>query len=202
MKKLQLDFNLQPTRTPWLGLLLCVLGVIAVLWVMTQIDVAKEQKNQLELQEDSIALRIKQRDSKIKAELNASPVSAKVEKIRRDQLLSHAPAFDLLERVWEKEIAFSRLEIATVERDIKMDLEAKSLNDVLLLVDRFEAAPETKHVTLARNSLKIGDPQRPAVAAIEVLWLADPAVPTNNASAANTASRPSVHSASAASGVH
>ncbi|WP_297575164.1 hypothetical protein [uncultured Deefgea sp.] len=199
MKKLQLDFHLRPAQTPWLGLLLCVLGVIAVLWVMTQIDVTKEQKNQLELQEDNIALRIKQRDSKVKAELNASPISAKVEKIRRDQLLSNAPAFDLLERVWEQNIAFSRLEIATVERDIKMDLEAKSLNDVLLLVDRFEAAPATKHVTLARNSLKIGDPNRPAVAAIEVLWLADPAVPSNTSS---TASRPSVHSASAASGVH
>ena len=63
MKKLQLDFHARPAQTPWLGLLLCVLGVIAVLWVMTQIDVAKEQKNQLELQEDNIALRIKDRKS-------------------------------------------------------------------------------------------------------------------------------------------
>nr|WP_314899633.1 hypothetical protein [uncultured Deefgea sp.] len=170
MKTLQLDFNKQSAVTPWLGLALTVLGIIAVLWVMTQIDVAKEQKNQIELREDEISLRLKQRETKATVERNASPVSAKVEKIRRDQMLSNDIAFELLERVWEQQIAFTRLEIATVERDIKMDLEAKTLNDVLLLVDRLQSQDEVKQVSLARNSVKIGDPQLPAVAAMEVFW--------------------------------
>ncbi|MGL6041523.1 MAG: hypothetical protein ACRC01_10025 [Deefgea sp.] len=170
MKTLQLDFNKQNSVVPWIGLALTVLGIVAVLWVMTQIDVAKEQKNQLELREDEISLRIKQRETKATVERNASPVSTKVEKIRRDQMLSNDIAFELLERVWEQQIAFTRLEIATVERDIKMDLEAKTLNDVLLLVDRLQSQDEVKQVSLARNSVKIGDPQLPAVAAMEIFW--------------------------------
>ena len=136
MKALELDFKQTPSTIPWLGLLLTVLGIVAVLWVMTQKDVATEQRNQLELHEDEVALRIKQREAKMAAERNASPVSGKVEKIRRDQLLSNEAALALLESVWQKEVAFTRIEIATVERNVKIDLEAKTLNDVLLLVDR------------------------------------------------------------------
>lgn len=171
MKILQLDFNRKASVIPWLGLLLTALGVITVLWVMAQIDLAKEHKNQIELREDEIALRLKQRESKVAAELNASPVSAKVEKIRRDQMLNNDIAFNILEQAWGQKIAFTRLEIATVERDIKIDLEAKALNDVLLLVDRLQAQSQVKQVSLARNSIKIGDPQLPAVAAMEVFWL-------------------------------
>lgn len=170
MKTLQLDFNKKNSVIPWIGLALTILGVVAVLWVMTQIDVAKEQKNQLELREDEISLRLKQRETKATVERNASPVSTKLEKIRRDQMLSNELAFELLERVWEQQIAFTRLEIATVERDIKMDLEAKTLNDVLLLVDRLQSQHEIKQVSLARNSVKIGDPHLPAVAAMEIFW--------------------------------
>lgn len=187
MKTLQLDFNHKPSVTPWLGLLLTALGIVAVLWVMTHMDMAKEQKNQLELHEDEITLRLKQRENKVTAERNASPVSAKVEKIRRDQMLSNDIAFDILERVWEQQIAFTRLEIATVERDIKMDLEAKTLNDVLLLVDRLQDQPEVKQVALARNSIKIGDPHLPAVAAMEIFWHAP-----NGSKASSVASIPAV----------
>lgn len=197
MKTLQLDFNKQNSVVPWLGLALTVLGIVAVLWVMTQIDVAKEQKNQLELREDEISLRIKQREAKAAVERNASPVSTKVEKIRRDQMLSNDMAFELLERVWEQQIAFTRLEIATVERDIKMDLEAKTLNDVLLLVDRLESQDEVKQVSLARNSIKIGDPHLPAVAAMEIYWRA-PASATANQAATSKASEPAVASAASA----
>jgi hypothetical protein len=192
MKTLQLDFNKQTSVIPWLGLLLTALGIVAVLWVMTQMDVAKEQKNQLELREDEITLRIKQRESKATAERNASPVSAKVEKIRRDQMLSNDVAFDILERVWEQQIAFTRLEVATVERDIKIDLEAKTLNDVLLLVDRLQSQAEVKQISLARNSIKIGDPQLPAVAAMEIFWHAP-----NGSKASAVASLPAAATASA-----
>lgn len=187
MKTLQLDFNKQNSVVPWIGLVLTVLGIVAVLWVMTQIDVAKEQKNQLELREDEISLRIKQRETKATVERNASPVSTKVEKIRRDQMLSNDIAFELLERVWEQQIAFTRLQIATVERDIKMDLEAKTLNDVLLLVDRLQSQDEVKQVSLARNSVKIGDPQLPAVAAMEIFWYAPASAVANKAMVASEA---------------
>jgi hypothetical protein len=199
MKALQLDFNRQNSVIPWLGLALTVIGIVAVLWVMTQLDVAKEQKNQIELREDEISLRLKQREIKATVERNASPVSSKVEKIRRDQMLSNDIAFDLLERVWEQPIAFTRLEIATVERDIKMDLEAKTLNDVLLLVDRLESQDEVKQVSLARNSVKIGDPHLPAVAAMEIYWRA-PASATANQAMKSKANEPEV-SASVASAV-
>ncbi|MBM5572286.1 MULTISPECIES: hypothetical protein [Deefgea] len=179
MKILHLDFNQQNSVVPWIGLALTVLGIVAVLWVMTQIDVAKEQKNQLELREDEISLRLKQREAKATVERNASPVSTKVEKIRRDQMLTNETAFQILEQVWEQQIAFTRLEIATVERDIKIDLEAKTLNDVLLLVDRLEALDEVKQVSLARNSVKIGDPHLPAVAAMEIFWHPTASAPTN-----------------------
>jgi len=179
MKTLHLDFNKQNSVVPWIGLALTVLGIVAVLWVMTQIDVAKEQKNQIELREDEISLRLKQREAKATVERNASPVSTKVEKIRRDQMLTNETAFQILEQVWEQQIAFTRLEIATVERDIKIDLEAKTLNDVLLLVDRLESLDEVKQVSLARNSVKIGDPHLPAVAAMEIFWQPTASAPAN-----------------------
>lgn len=202
MKTLHLDFNKQHSVIPWLGLALTVLGVVAVLWVMTQLDVAKEQKNQLELREDEISLRLKQREAKATVERNASPVSNKVEKVRREQLLNNEVAFQVLEQVWEQQIAFTRLDIATVERDIKMDLEAKTLNDVLLLVDRLEALDEVKQVSLARNSVKIGDPHLPAVAAMEIFWRANASAPVAKTAISQedsvNASEPQVAKASAA----
>ena len=198
MKTLQLDFNKQNTVVPWLGLALTVLGIVAVLWVMTQLDIAKEQKNQLELREDEMSLRLKQRETKAAVERNASPVSTKVEKTRRDQMLSNDIAFELLERVWEQQIAFTRLEIATVERDIKMDLEAKTLNDVLLLVDRLEAQDEVKQVSLARNSVKIGDPHLPAVAAMEIYWRTPASAPTSQSMTSKTSDSAAVASPASA----
>ncbi|QLI82567.1 hypothetical protein HZU75_14095 [Chitinibacter fontanus] len=170
MKTLQLDFNRRPSVVPWIGLLLTVLGIVAVLWVMTQLDVAKENKAQIEIREDEIALRIKQLEAKRLAAQKASPVSDKVAKVARAQTFSAEAGLAVLEEVWRPEIAFTHMEVANLERDIKLELEAKSLNDVLLLVDRLTQHPSVKQVSLARNSTKVGDPFKPAVAAIEIYW--------------------------------
>jgi hypothetical protein len=173
MKTLQLDFNRNPSVVPWLGLLLTVLGIVAVLWVMTQLDVAKENKAQIEIREDEVALRIKQLESKRLAAQQASPVSEKVGKIVLSQTFSPEAGIAVLEEVWLPEIALTRLEVANLERDIKLELEAKTLNDVLLFVDRLNQHPAVKQVSLARNSSKVGDPFKPAVASIEIFWRDD-----------------------------
>jgi hypothetical protein len=170
MKTLQLDFNRRPSVVPWLGLLLTVLGVVAVLWVMTQLDIAKENKAQIEIRENEIALRAKQLETKRIAAQKASPVSEKVGRVVRSQMFSADTGIAILEEVWRPEIALTHMEIANIERDIKLELEAKTLNDVLLLVDRLTQHPSVKQVSLARNSTKIGDPYKPAVAAVEFYW--------------------------------
>ncbi|WP_410497819.1 hypothetical protein [Chitinibacter sp. S2-10] len=170
MKTMQLDFNRRPSVTPWLGLLLTVIGAVAVLWVMTQMDVAKENASQIEIREDQLALKLRQLEAQKLAEQQASPVSEKVSKIVQAQTFSTEPGLAILEEVWQAEIALLRMEIMNQERDIKLELEAKTLNDVLLLVDRLTAHPAVKQVSLARNSIKLGDPFRPAVASIEIYW--------------------------------
>ncbi|WP_028449253.1 hypothetical protein [Chitinibacter tainanensis] len=170
MKRLQLDFHRNPSVVPWLGLLLTVIGIVAVLWVMTQLDVAKENRNQLEIREDEVALRLRQQEARRLAEQKASPVSGKVAKVTQAQLVQNEIGMGILEEVWRPEIAFTRIDIATVEQDIKLELEAKTLNDVLLLVDRLNAHPAVRNVSLARNAIKSGDPFKPAVASIEFFW--------------------------------
>ncbi|QLG88197.1 hypothetical protein HQ393_08010 [Chitinibacter bivalviorum] len=170
MKTLQLDFNRRPSVVPWLGLILTVLGVVAVLWVMTQMDVAKENKAQIEIREDDVALRLKQLEAKRLAAQKASPVSDKVAKVTRAQTNNIETGLLILEDAWRPEIAITRMEIANSERDIKLEIEAKTLNDVLLLVDRLNQDPAVKQVSLARNAIKVGDPFRPAVASLEIFW--------------------------------
>ncbi|WP_373974930.1 hypothetical protein NT239_15050 [Chitinibacter sp. SCUT-21] len=173
MKALQLDFNRRPSVVPWIGLLLTVLGIVAVLWVMTQLDVAKENKAQIEIREDEIALRLKQQEAKRLAAQKASPVSDKVAKVAKAQTFSAETGIALLEEVWRPEIALTRMDVVNLDRDIKLEIEAKTLNDVLLLVDRLTQHPQVKQVSLARNSTKVGDPYKPAVAAIEIFWKDD-----------------------------
>ncbi len=48
MSPLHLDFHRVHKPTPWLGLGLVVLGVVALLWVMTQQDIIAQYREQVE----------------------------------------------------------------------------------------------------------------------------------------------------------
>lgn len=197
MKPLYLDFHRPRYVIPWLGLLLIAAGVIALLSVMTQLDVIAQQRVQLQQDEDDLAIRIRRGQAQEQNQQASSPAMTKQTELRTAQLYSPLPLLHDLGTHWASDVAFTRLDLDTTGQNVKLDLETRNLNQLLLFIDRLEADPAIDLVTLARSGAKPNDPFKPTVAAIEIGWrkaseFANVHNPFANASAASAASVASV----------
>lgn len=170
MKPLYLDFHRPRHVVPWLGLALIASGVIALLGVMTQLDVIAQQRVQLQQDEDDLAIRIRRSQAQEQSQQASSPITGKQIELRTAQLFSPLPLLEDLSAHWASDVAFTRLDLDTTARNAKLDLEARDLNQLLLFIDRLESDPAIDLVTLARSGAKPNDPYKPTVAAIEINW--------------------------------
>ncbi|MDR3427091.1 MULTISPECIES: hypothetical protein [Silvimonas] len=170
MQPVQLDFHRKPSNTPWLGLALTTIGVVVLLWAMTQQDIAKQRRDQIAEREDQVAWLKKKQEQAQQAARKETPANDKIATIRRNQLISPLFALNLLEKTWQPNLAYTKLEINTSDRDVKLELESRTLNDSLLLVDTLTRNPAVSKVTLAHQGTKITDPFKPTQSALEVLW--------------------------------
>ncbi|MBE9610400.1 hypothetical protein [Chitinilyticum piscinae] len=197
MKPLYLDFHRSRQVVPWLGLLLIAAGVVALLSVMTQLDVVAQQRIQLQQDEDNIALQLRRTQTQQQNQQASSPQNMKQVELRTAQLYSPRPLLDDLGAHWASDVAFLRLDLDSTARNAKLELEARDLNQLLLFIDRLEATPGIDLVTLARSGAKPNDPFRPVQASLEVNWRkASEFANTHNpfASAASAASKASAAS--------
>ncbi|GAB7128694.1 hypothetical protein JCM19000A_32020 [Silvimonas sp. JCM 19000] len=170
MKPVQLDFQRKPSSTPWLGLLLVAVGVTVILWALAQQDIARQRQQQVADREDAVAwLKQKQDQAQIAAR-KETPMNDKVAAIRRGQLLSPMPALALLEEYWSKDIGLTKLEVVTADHDIKLELESRTLEDTLSLVDNLTSDPRVGKVTFAHQGLKVVDPFKPTQSQLEFTW--------------------------------
>ncbi|UXY16811.1 hypothetical protein N8I74_07270 [Chitiniphilus purpureus] len=170
MKALQLDFQKAPRTTPWLGLLLTALGVLALVWVIAEQDAARYRAEELSTREEQYALRKRNLEAAQLAAQKQQPANEKVAAILRAQRSQMLPALSVLEQTWQPDVAYTRIDVSVPDRSIKMELEARTLDAVLTLVDTLSAKPAIEKVTLARQGVKLADPYRPVQAAIEVRW--------------------------------
>ncbi|TJZ78778.1 hypothetical protein [Chitiniphilus eburneus] len=170
MKALQLDFQKKPRSTPWLGLALTVLGAIAMFWVVTEQDAAKLRADEISTREDQYTLRKRKLEEAKAAEQKKEPANEKVAAILRAQQSRMLPALSVLEQTWTPDVAYTRIDVSVTDRSIKMELEGRTLDSTLSLVDALSARPAIEKVTLARQGVKLADPYRPVQAAIEVRW--------------------------------
>ncbi|WP_051304551.1 hypothetical protein [Chitinilyticum litopenaei] len=170
MKPLFLDFHRSRQVVPWLGLLLIAAGTVAILSVMTQLDVVDQQRIQLLQDEEDLELKLRRGQAQQQSEEASSPATRKQIDARLAQLLSPQPLLATVETHWSADVALLKLDLDTTAKDVKLDLEARNLNDLLLFIDRLEADPGVDLVTLARSAAKLGDPHRAITAAVEISW--------------------------------
>ncbi|MBM3116830.1 hypothetical protein [Jeongeupia naejangsanensis] len=172
MKPVQLDFHRKPTATPWLGLVLIAAGVVVLLWVLSRQDVAEERRKLIDTQEAEVSwLMKKQETSKLEAQKEA-PLNDKVAAIEHAQYASPEAGLAALEAAWVPAIAYTKIDVSTTERSLKLELEAKTQKDLLAWIDALALQPDIAQVSLARQSLKPADPFKPTGAAVEVRWRA------------------------------
>ncbi|XZG71377.1 hypothetical protein ACTSKR_05815 [Chitinibacteraceae bacterium HSL-7] len=170
MKPVQLDFHREPRFTPWVGLAATALGVILLLTVLDRKDVLEQDASVMAEREDQYQLRKKKLQEAEAEAAKEAPANAKVAELRLAQDQHMSDALALLERGWNKDVAFTRLDISLTERTAKMELEAKTLDAALAMVDQFSAMKDVESVTVARQAVKLADPYRPIQSAIEIKW--------------------------------
>lgn len=173
MKAVQLDFHKTPRQTPWLGLLLTAIGAVAMIWVVDQQDLGKAAAEQLSQREEQYQLRKRKMEEARVAEQKKEPANEKVARILTAQRAHMLPALSVLEQTWTKDIAYTRIDVSVADRNIKLELEARTLDDALALVDAISKKPAIERVTLARQGVKLADPYRPVQTAIEIQWRED-----------------------------
>ncbi|AOY00212.1 hypothetical protein [Jeongeupia sp. USM3] len=172
MRTIHLDFHRKPTATPWLGLALVVAGIVLLLWVLARQDVADERRKLVDTQEAELSWLIKRQEaSELDAQKDA-PLNDKVAAIVRAQAASPDTGLGALEAAWRPTIAYTKIDVSTTERDLKLELEARTPKDLLAWIDALAAQPDVARVSLARQSIKSADPFKPANAAVEVRWRA------------------------------
>ncbi|KAF0812921.1 hypothetical protein IGB42_02769 [Andreprevotia sp. IGB-42] len=174
MSLLNLDFHRISKPTPWIGLILVALGVVAMLWVMTQQDVVAQYKEQVETQESQLKWKKQQLAERQKEEQKETPVNEKVAIIRRAQQQSALPALKLLEASWSRDIAVLRMDLSPVDRNVKLDIESRDAGDLLSWIDRVNRQPGIARVVLARQQVKAADPFKPTQAGVEIYLRKDP----------------------------
>ncbi|NHQ84544.1 hypothetical protein HA050_00210 [Iodobacter sp. HSC-16F04] len=170
MKPMQLDFHQSPRSTPWLGLALVVVAVIALLWVMTRLDISDQARQQLDAREDEISWQRRRLDEARNKEQKEAPSNAKVLAAHQAQQQAIGPVLAVLEQTWLPTVAYTRIELASTEHLIKLDLEAKTLADALALVDRLGSTKGVKTVSLSRHNLRASDPFHPVQVNLDIVW--------------------------------
>lgn len=168
MSPLYLDFHRKHKPTPWIGLLLVTLGVVALLWVGTQQDILEQSRSQVETLEASVKLKKQQLAAKAQAAQKETPVNEKVGTIRRQQQRSALPSLQILESSWDSDMAILRLDVSPADATIKMDIETRTAPQLLNWYDRISHQPGVTRVVLARQQTKVADPFKPTQASVEV----------------------------------
>ncbi|BCL76045.1 hypothetical protein JHS3_17810 [Jeongeupia sp. HS-3] len=170
MRSIQLDFHRQPSTTPWLGLAIIVAGVVLLLWVLARQDVADERRKLIDTQEAEQSWLLKKQETSRLAAQKEAPLNDKVAAIERAQTASPDAGLAALEAAWRPGIAYTKIDVSTSERDLKLELEARTLKELLAWIDALAQQPDVEQVLLARQALKPTDPFRPTSAAVEVYW--------------------------------
>ncbi|MBY0443787.1 MAG: hypothetical protein K2Q15_01070 [Burkholderiales bacterium] len=170
MKPMQLDFHRPPSSTPWLGLAIVVAAVIALLWVMTRLDISDQARQQLDAREDEISWQRRRLDEAQNKEKKEAPTNAKVLAAHQAQQQAIGPVLAVLEQTWLPTLAYTRIDLANNEHLLKLDLEAKTLADALALVDRLGSTKGVKTVSLSRHNMRVSDPFRPVQVNLDITW--------------------------------
>ncbi|GGP27933.1 hypothetical protein [Silvimonas amylolytica] len=146
------------------------LGVVVLLWALTQQDIAKQRRDQIAEREDQVAWQKKHLEQQQQAARKEIPANAKIATVRRGQMISPETGLNLLEKTWGPNIAYTKIEVNTADHDLKLEMESRTLNDALALVDTLQKNPGITRVNMAHQGVKITDPFKPTQSVLEVVW--------------------------------
>lgn len=128
---------------------LLALGLSVVLLIGVIETVSKQRERGAELDEQSAQLRRAQQlrhEQAIEGKINPQ-----MEALLEEESKALQPAQELLERGWRPSIGMLRLELSSASNEARLQLEAKSMQDIIAYVTWLEEQPGTARVYLVRS---------------------------------------------------
>lgn len=174
MRALTLDFVHTSRRTPWIGVVVLLLGALAVGAAANQ---ERALSGQIELASARLAAISKGGQAK-----PVQPVDAQAQQIEirnaneilQQLALPWSDLFKVVETANEKEIALLSIQPDAGKRVLRLSGEAKNFEALLAYIARLEQTPMLSQVYLSNHEVRLQDPQKPVRFALVASWTVQP----------------------------
>lgn len=175
MNVLRLDFVYRRATDSRIGLSVLAAGAVLLALAATYLHAQRVRADALAPQERRIEQALQERRA-IDAVENVTPLNAEASEAARRQQLSVQPGIVAIESNWRPDIAVLHVDLATQQRRIRLEVEARNVNDLLSFVDDLEQSPRIERASLNSNGVREEDPNRPVIASIDAVWREVPVV--------------------------
>lgn len=175
MNVLRLDFARRRATDSRIGLSVLGAGAMLLALAATYLHAQRVRADALAPQERGVEQALQERRA-IDAMAQAAPLNAEASEAARLQQLSVQPGIVAIESNWRPDIAVLHVDLATQQRRIRLEVEARTVNDLLSFVDALEQSPRIEKASLNSHGVREEDPNRPVIASIDAVWREVPLV--------------------------
>lgn len=174
MRALTLDFVRSPRATPWAGILVLIVGALALGAAANQERTLAGQIELASARLDALAKGGKKAPAKpVDAEAQQLEIRNANEILQR-LALPWGDLFKVVEASNEKEIALLSIQPDAGKRLLRLSGEAKNFDALLAYIARLEQTPMLNQVYLANHEVRLQDPQKPVRFALVATWAVQP----------------------------
>lgn len=160
MARLDFDFHPRPARPGTLGIVLALVGVVAIGWAAMNLQTAHATHAGLALQ--IAALEKNQARPAVRPVKHTDDAAQRTRAQVSSQLAySWQPAFEALAAARSGKIALVALDAVQSTARLKLVAEARHLADAITFIDTLQQQPGIRRVELLQHELQADDAQKP-----------------------------------------
>lgn len=174
MRALTLNFVRTPRNTVWVGVLLLLVGALALAQIA---NYERALADQIELADARLAVLTKGSQVKPAQPVNAEEQQQEIRRaneILQQLAMPWRALFHAVEDSNEKEIALLAIQPDAGKRVLRLAGEAKNFDALLAYIARLEQSPTLSQVYLSSHELRLQDPQKPVRFALVANWAVQP----------------------------
>lgn len=170
MRALSLDFKQTPRQWSVLGLVVLIVGAVAIGFVLNQ---ERELAGQVELAEARLANLAKRGNFRSAVPVDNQELQQEIR--QANEILSQLSLpwdelFKAVESTSEKEIALLAIQPDAGKRTVRIGGEAKNFDALLAYITRLEESNELQQVFLTSHEVRQQDPEKPVRFALVANW--------------------------------
>ena len=174
MRALTLNFIRTPRSRPWLGMVLLIVGALALGQV---VNYERALVDQIELANARLDVLTKGSQVKPTQPVNAEEQAAEIRRaneILQQLAMPWRALFHAVEEASDKEIALLSIQPDAGKRVLRLAGEAKNFDALVAFIARLERSPILSQVYLSSHELRLQDPQQPVRFALVANWTVQP----------------------------